>query len=344
MKPVLFWKESALTISRSLLFLTTLFFSVQAKEEKSFLFRYEKLTPQKTPSNSWKIFQWMDRSHASISDQIRLSAQSFDGLFGSPDGNEKNNSSQVLSRFGILKEEGEDPSPLLRFSAKMDLPKMQRRWKLLVNSTTETFFNKSLTGTGDPFRLGESSENVSQVLTTALRWNLIQDVRQILNIDLGAKVRSSPKAYLKGNYLKRWALPLSWEIVFNQHVFGVINGDSGSSTSLDFNRPFSPDRLYRIHHRYTRLFEEHSSTWQHSHSLYQVLSKKATLALHASVSGEHKRIWKHNDIAFALQYKRNFFRPWIWGFIEPEIHHPRTRHWKRTHQITLGLETLFGGH
>jgi|SaaInlStandDraft_1057018.scaffolds.fasta_scaffold01201_6 hypothetical protein len=292
---------------------------------------------------SWEPFKWLDLGHASISDQIRLSAQGFDGLFGEPEDDDLLNHSQILTRLGIQKEEGEDPSPLLRFSAKMDLPMMKKRWKLLVNSTTETFFTKRLTGSGDPFRLGESSDNENQVVTTALRWSLIKDVRQILNIDLGAKVRSTPKAYLKANYLKRWPLRNHFEMVFNQHVFGVINDDSGSSTSLDFTRNYGKNRLYRIHHRVSRIFEDDFFTSQVSHSLYQILSPKATLALHASISGDNQTQWRHNDIAFAFQYKRSFFRPWIWFFIEPELHHPRYRDWKRTHQVTLGVETLFGG-
>lgn len=289
-----------------------------------------------------KLIQWMDYSHSSVGEQIRLSARNFDGLFGKPDDDDSENNSRILTRTGVLKEEGEDPSPLLRFSAKLDLPKIKKRWKLLVDSTTETFFTKTLTGTRDPFRVGEAGDTDDQVITTALRWSIIEDVRQILNIDIGAKLRASPKAYVKANYLKRWPLSDKLDMVFNQHVFGVINDDSGSSTSLDFNRNINEELFYRIHHRYTRLFKDNFSTWQVSHSLYQTLSKRASIAYHVSVSGEHDDRFYHNDFGLAVQYKRNFFRPWMWLFIEPEMHFPRSRDWRRTHQITLGIEALFG--
>jgi len=284
----------------------------------------------------------MDRGHSSLSDRIRLSAQHFDGLFGKPEDDEQLNQSRVLARFGLQKVESENPTPLLRLSSHIDLPKIKKRWKLLVNSTTESFFTKRLSGAGDPFRLGEAGENVNQVVTTALRWQVVRELHQSLDVDLGAKIRVSPQAYLKGSYLKRWMLRENLDMVFNQNVFGVINGDSGSSTSLNFNRSYGEDRLYCIHHRYTRIFAETFATWQVTHSLYQVISPRSTIAFHTSVSGDDEIGWRHQDVAFAVQYKRKVFRPWIWIFIEPEIHHPRKQNWQRTHQISVGLETLFG--
>jgi hypothetical protein len=288
------------------------------------------------------VNELIDFTHDRIGRVFVNASTRFDNLFNNSEDFSTQNFSYLKLRTGIVWAQSENIDPILRIRARVDLPYFKRRFKLVITSATEQFFNEELHGTEDNFRVNESVRGNDYSLSTALRWTMLQAKRYQLNFDSGVKVSFNPKVFIKARYDYLYPINSVWDFQFREQLFGVINDESGSTTSFDFNRKISERRLFNISQRLHYTDRSQGVEFSHGYSLYQILENNRAISYSCSVSGHSDPVVEHTDFGLGIQYRQPIFRSWMQLFIEPEMHYPRAYHWEPQHQITIGLESIFG--
>jgi hypothetical protein len=220
------------------------------------------------------------------------------------------------------------------------LPYFKKRFKLLVDSTSERLFEDQFAGSSTIDQQNSSDKNYS--LSTALRWSLIKTINQHWVIDSGVRVRFPPKAYLNTEYEAQKKLPHNWNFNFNQKLFAVINDESGGTSTFELSHPLCPKKLFKIHQRFHLTDETEELEITHGYQFYHQIDSKKALYVGAHVYGHTEPDFEHTGWGISSQYKMNIFRPWMFLFIEPNITYPRDENWKAQHAFSIGFESYIG--
>ena len=337
-------------IFTSLLLITGCWFSLQAEsslENLSLRLRYWTPFSQIKPIQILSQLPFKDRvewhideSHRYLGDRFVNSATWFDRYFNEDNKLSIPNESYVRLITGIKKTQGETLGPLFAFKARVHLPYFKKKFKLLIDSTSERLFEDQFAGSTTLGQQQQTDNNYS--LSTALRWSLLKTINQHWVIDSGIKVRLPPKVYLKTEYQAKRKLSHNWTFNFNQKLFGIINDESGGTSTFELSHPLGPKRLFKVHQRFhlTDKTEELEAT--HGYQYYQQIDAKKGFSIGAYLYGHTEPEIEHTGWAISTQYKMNIFRPWVFFFVEPSISYPRDTHWKAQHSFSLGFESYFG--
>ena len=283
----------------------------------------------------WRI----DQTHRYLGDRFVNSATWFDRYFNEDLKLSIPNESYVRLTTGIQKLQGDNFDPLFNFKARVHLPYFKQKFKLLVDSTSERLFDDQFTGSKT---LDPQQNDQNYTLSTALRWSLFKTLRQHWVIDSGVKVRLPPKVFLRTEYQAQRELPHDWTFNFNQKLFGVINDESGGTSTFELSHPLSPRRLFKVHQRFHLTDETEELEMTHGYQYYQQIDSKKGISFGAYVFGHTEPTLEHTGWSINCQYKMNFYRPWMFFFAEPSITYPRDEHWKAQHAFSLGFETYIG--
>jgi hypothetical protein len=284
----------------------------------------------------------IDYTHQQVGLSFVNSATWFDQLFNNSEDFSLHNYSYIGLRTGLLWAQSEGIEPLFRIRAKVDLPYFNKKFKLVINSAKDQIFSEELYGTEDSLRAQNSTNNNSYTLSTALRWTILQARHYQLDIDTGIKATLPVKIFAKTHYEHIIPINTVWDFCFREQLFAVLNDESGTTTTFDFSRKININRLFRISQRFHFTDESEGLELSHGYTYYQLLNHGRALSYSASVSGHTDPNFEHTDFGLGIQYRQPFLRKWIQLFIEPELHYPRSENWKAQHQISFGLESLFG--
>lgn len=307
-------------------------------------------SPVENPSFNFGLHRWgpvqkikglIDNSHSDIGKQFVNSAQWIDRYFALDQGLHHHNQSFFRITTAVQALQSEGLQPLFQVKAKVHLPHFKKRFKLIIDSATDSLLQND-EGGQNRLEQGQTQDGEDFSFTTALRWSLFSSLRQHWVIDSGVKLKSPLQAFVRTEYSYQKSLNRNWTFDFNQKLFGFINNESGGSTTFDFSKLISASRLFKVHQRLHLSDESEELELTHGYILHQTISPKKNLSLGCFVYGHTDPELEHTNWLISTEYRQNIFRPWLFFYATPSISYPRSEHWKPQHQLTLGLETFFG--
>lgn len=299
----------------------------------------EKMRPCE-PVNLNKI-GWFDRAHLLLSEGVCEQALWFDSFFGDIEENEPASSLvRLFQEVRWHKEDGWDFRP--RISASFFLPRASRRLQLIIegdggNTNTAQRENDNL----DP--RSDSS------FAAALRYTLKELERADLKVDGGVRIRGGtldPFARLR----LRYNIPLADNIVAKASQQLLVRDSDGWSetTKLDFDL-LQRNVGYRWGNRATYGEETEGFEWEIFLARAEQLSYKAAYTVFLSFSGstdddpDEDRLVRHSErTRIGMNYRRSFYRPWMFYEIEPQLNWEREYDWDLNPAIVFKLEFQLG--
>jgi hypothetical protein len=303
----------------------------------------DTVTKATKASKDFSLPLFLDKLHKQAGTQYVSSVQWLDEHFKNSNDPEEHNHStiRVQSGYGWASDD-QKWDPNFRLRSHLDLPKLNRKLKLILDSASEDVLDSIMEGAENSFNFIQRRQGGPQGLGLGLRYLISKSTRQHLNLDLGVRARFPVQVFLRGDYRRNIPLWQEWTFSFRQHLFGIINGVSGTSTELNLRKPINKKLSYRLSQilRYSETSQ--GVEFDHTHSFFRWIQKTEAISLYFGFSGDSDAKWKATRFGYGLQYRRPFFRPWIRGILDPGIHHLREDNWKEVYSILIGAEVLLG--
>ncbi|MFH0878639.1 MAG: hypothetical protein V2A34_02900 [Lentisphaerota bacterium] len=227
------------------------------------------------------------------------------------------------------------------FEAEIDLPNVEKRWKIIVNSTRPSELPDT-----DPT---EKSSTIQLGMRTYL--DLIK-----AKIDTGIRVKWLPEAYAQSEWSPAWSWG-QWKIRPSQKVYYETDEGFGEQTALRFFRWFGKDRSLAAGSLTAGTFSESSDGLEWVQAVKagyigELLDESnrgreiggSDLALGFGLAyylnGSDTIITQHK---VALLYRRPIYKKWIYLEIDPGIKWKNDSDWKTDPYILCGLDLFFWG-
>jgi hypothetical protein len=95
------------------------------------------------------------------------------------------------------------------------------------------------------------------------------------------------------------------------------------TTQLDFERTITTFSLVRWANNVTYTEGSNGITWNTGVSFLTQLTPKSAISYDTSMWGVNYPMWTVQNYRVGIKYRKNFYRPWLFFELEPEVTWPR---------------------
>lgn len=237
-----------------------------------------------------------------------------------------------------FQEDGDNESHVA-FKARIKMPQLERRLSLMLESEKE--FDDPENG----FASGtDRADGSSNSLVAALQWAR----QRSSGLELKARVGfyRGVKGHVKFSARQQRQINDLWLWRLTEAVDWRDRLGWRSYTTLDFDRPMGPVRMFRATTAYEHSKELHregrGERWHQTLTIASQINKRVAMRYNASVEGYTKPQSRVEAYRAAVTYRRNTWRPWFYVEVEPYLYWPRDKRYETLVGVMLRVETLFG--
>ena len=227
--------------------------------------------------------------------------------------------------------------------ASLRLPRLKKRWRLVVSGETRGDLNA--VNPEDPGNPGLDPGSRVRTGSTELFYDILRTPRSTLDAGVGVRMKIPPDAFVRTRF--QHARPPTPAILgrFTAIAFWSARDGFGESNQVDLERPLALPTLLRWSNSLTIAEESNGWTWGTQLSLLHKLSPISAMTFAGGVSGATRPAWVAQNYRILARYRRNVYRKWLYLEGEPDINWPRKEDGSRkpVWGATLGVEILFTG-
>lgn len=314
--------------------------SNQAKQE-TFLENRER---SETPGRSVKkeYGEIADDFQEMISKKLVASANWLDSFFRDERAEIEENETTLKVRLSSFFEEGEGVDFNTRVRLRLVLPELEDKFHIEIigeedpgRDTTQKY--DSLTE-----RQGEIDDASDKNLNLVLRYFVETAREKNISFNLGARLNDfMPVIYGGPRYsVSRDFDP--WLLRFTQEVKWYSDEGFESKTRLDYERLLTEDLFFRTSTAGYWYQGEDGYFYNVTFYLYQILDKDRALEYSWTNFFETRPHHELYEILLRVEYRRRFWRKWLFLEIRPQVAFREEDGFKPTPGITFSLEAIFG--
>ncbi len=287
----------------------------------------------------------VDRLHSRLYRITCSSASWFDGLFSNKRYQEDYRATYGNLYAGSTWSQQGDFDKVLRFQARLYLPRMRNRLHAFVGRVDRDEF---VTESANELRALPLAfnRNLDDSMLLGLGYSEPLKRRGSFDADIGTPTRWPPDPYVKGSY--RYARPVGESnlIRFRETLFWQDSEGFGTTTRVDWDRVLTDDHLARWTASGTLSEITDGMSWYSTLTLYQVLGKERALAYEVAAGGHTDRAVPLTDYGFSTIYRQTIGRSWLWLELRAGVDWPREfpEQQRRSNlNAALAFELRYGG-
>ena len=287
---------------------------------------------------------WVDRTHTLVERNLFDTAVWFDHFFG--------NERMVVSEWpesymrwvnDFRWDEEEHFSVRSRIRASLRLPRLKKRWRLVISG--ETRGDPNALTQEDPGNPGLDVGSRVRTGSTELVYDILRTPRSTLDAGAGVRVKIPPDAFVRTRF--QYAQPIGFKTLgrFTATAFWDARDGFGESNQVDLERWLTVPTLLRWSNSFNISEVTNGWEWGTELSLLHKISPKSAITFAAGASGATRPAWIALNYRVLTRYRRNVFREWLFLEGEPDVHWPRKEDGSRkpVWGATLRVEILFAG-
>lgn len=312
----------------------------QTKTEKTYF-----LEDVKTPLLN-DTFHYLDQFQGWVGAYIDDFGESADDFFGTEESFDRTRGSRVDVMTPIRIHASGQIDTEVKFRAKIELPKTNKKWNLMVTSANDSI--DSMMGQGDNNQAIVANNNVTdQQGSTAVGFRFMLDAADYTSsfFDFGLNFRNiiepDPYVRIKGNY--KWQLSERLFSRMTQDLFWESYQGVGLASRQTFDYQANQDFLLR---------SETSGTWwdkdqyyelAHTFYLYEKVNIHRGVAYNLGWNWDTKEVGPHlTAYHTGMNLRERVYKKWLYVEIEPRIDFSQDTDFKEADpSITLMLEMQF---
>ncbi len=268
---------------------------------------------------------WLDQTHVFVDKNLCEPAVWFDNFFGEALVLENVRPGFFVSlRDSIRWTEGGNVDSIRDFSLRWDLPHLEKLLKktgFFIVSGSDA--DKFTTQPGQPANPGVDPATGNRKTTFGVRVDFFNWLRSLVSIDTGIIVHVPPDPFIRVRY--QYSKPFGdvYLTRFTETVLQRAVEHFTETSQLDLERKITTFRLLRWSNYATYTEDTDNITWNTGISLITQLSNKSAISYDTSMWGVNHPKWAIQNSRIGSRYRRNFYRPWLFFELMPEVTWPR---------------------
>ena len=282
---------------------------------------------------------WLDRLHSRWSQRVCNTAANFDQFFGDSRNDREYLSSSVrlYNSFVLTDTDHTFLSFNPRIRARIALPNLEKKFNLLITDDSENLNSLSPSEEVLP-----TTSNEKNHYTATLRW--IADARnnRQLNLDIGTRFNRGLEFFARSQFRYYYIVNEQQRWTFDQTFFWHTKEGFGEKTQLDLDHQWGNNKLIRWTSAGTFSEISQGIDWLQQLTLFQKIDSKQALSYTLAIDGFTRPSADVENYQISMRYRRNFYRPWLFYEIEPQLNWPLEQNHAFTPAIIFRIETLFG--
>lgn len=289
----------------------------------------------------------MDNWQQWLGNEVEDMGQATDDFFGTETSFERSEGNRLDISFPFQFHQNGRIDQSINIRAKIDLPKTNKRWQIIVASAEQ-----SLT---DTLLISENSQPVQRQSTAvnekdnsnAVGLRFLVDTKDLIDsfVGFGVNFRNiilpDPYARIKGR--KRWQLNPMWTSTMAHDLFWESMQGVGLRSRQTFDASIDKRHLFRSETNGIWLDKEQAYDLGHTFILYDQINVHRGLAYHFGWN------WTTKDTGFhlsayhtGLNWRERVYKKWLFVEIEPRIDFSQDNDFKKADpSILLMLEAQF---
>jgi len=280
---------------------------------------------------------WFDEGHLYVTEQLQRAAIWFDGFFGDPRMDTDTHASAYLNVIveGFASGVEDESDQGVRFRGGVDLPRLDRRLRLLVTSDADDALTGRELAGSEREALGDTNRGVG------LHYLFRDRPNSKFSLGGGLSGGLSPELALSARH--RYTQP--WSARAASHLTSTLYWKSedgaGASSLLDYEWLSDTDTLWR-YTLFGNVREDHQGMeWSSQAKWARRLNDKTAIHLRAGVSGETAADRRISEGWLKFLYRRNFLRSWLFYEVEPGLSWHEREDYGMEPTLALRLEIQF---
>jgi len=289
---------------------------------------------------------WLDRVHALVQDKTCEPAVWFDNFFGTDHVLlDLRPGTFIILRNSARLTEGFDVTYATDFYLTLDLPKWERllrKARLYIESGSDA--DKYTFQPGHPVQPGIDRETGVSQPVVGVRVDPYIRPQALVSIDSGIKINMHPDAFIRMRYQYSKAFGEVYLIRFSEIAMWQAVEHFSNTSQLDFERKINSFTLVRWGNSVTYTEDTPGVAWNTGISFFTQLTPRSAISLDTSMWGVNDPGWTIQNYRVGSLYRLNFYRPWLFFEIAPEVTWPKDEsgHRESTYALMSTLEIRFG--
>lgn len=289
-----------------------------------------------------RFLHWSEKPHRQASDRLETLSRNVDSIFGDERIRAEATDTYLQVGGGLVIERGGLMSVEEDFSLSVDLPRTERRIKLVLESEDDDdFFNEEDGGSSvsNDFRTSDDKD-----YSAALQFFIRESKRWNVSLSPGLRFRTPPDPFVRFRLRRTQDLGATWRARLTERLTGYLDRGLESRTTLDFERRTGEGQLFRLSSRilWREEFENDNTQLSQSAGLFKRLNKRNTIAYTATFVWETKPNLHHELYIVDIRWRRRIHKEWLFLEIRPEARFDQDDHFRLDPSLTISLEILFG--
>lgn len=308
----------------------------------------EHLGPQVDPCFTVRVAgdNWLDQVHGFVQDNTCEPAVWFDTFFVKDHVLlDLRPGTLIILRNSARWTKGQAAAYLFDYHLEWELP----QWKKFLKKSKLYFESRSVadkytTQPGQPVQPGVDRATGVRKPIIGVRADLYTRLRELVSIDSGVKVGIHTNAHVRMRY--QYARPFSdvYLFRFSEIAMWQVIERFTNTTQLDLERKFTAFTFVRWGNNVTYTEGTPGVTWNTGISLFTQLKPKSAISFDTNMWGVSHPHWVTQNYRVGSLYRRQFYRPWLFLELAPEVTWPKevTGHRKPIYAFMATLEVQFG--
>ncbi len=270
-----------------------------------------------------------------------------DDFFGTEESFDRSRGSRLDILFPVTYHSNGSLDSGIDFRAKIELPRTNNRWNLIIESAQEVFLD-SLSEEGDtnsPILSGTTSADESGGTSIGLRFKIETKAYTLSFLDLGLNFKNmiDPDPYLRVKGTYKWLLSDRWTSRMIQNLFWERHAEIGLASRQVFDYTVNDWYLLRSETRGTWWDKNQTYDLSHNFIFFQKLSKHRAIAYRSGWNwqlSDSQRGLTHFNVG--LNLRERVYKSWLFVEIEPRVDFSKSTAFNVADpNITILLEAQF---
>lgn len=280
----------------------------------------------------------IDNIQDSMSTSVNEVAQWFDSFFEDERYIIEEASSRVRLRPSLLLEEGEAADPKFSIGASINLPRFNKKLKLIISDVDDD--------ENDPFNSGRFADSEPDETNVGLQYTLRDKDRLNTSLSVGIKTVSLGGAsfFLGPRMRKTWQLE-AWLLRLTERVRWYTDIGWESHSSMELDRVVNTNWLFRQAFDLRARDDDYNEKGLRHNmatSFIQKLRSRAAVEYQWSTNFVTRPNHRVDKTGLRLRYRKQFWKKWLFYEINPQVLFRNKDDFRPTPGIVFRLEASFG--
>lgn len=284
---------------------------------------------------------WLDQTHDYVAKKLCEPAVWFDSFFGEDHVLEDLlPGTFVKLRNAVRWTEGENLEYLPDFSAWWRLPRLEKLLKkarIFIASGSDA--DKFTTQPGLPFSPGVDPATGIRKASVGVRMDFVTWLRSLVSIDTGMIINAPLDPFIRIRYQYTKPFGKVYLIRFTETALRRYTENFTETSQIDIEREITTFTLIRWNNHATYTGGMAGITWNTGVSLITQLTPVSAISYDLSTWGVNHPEWTVQNVRVGSRYRQNFYRPWLFFEVSPEVRWPEDENGNR-HAVYTAMATI----